>query len=127
MPGCFGSSLSCPLSSEAGLGATVQPQGALAEVSQNAGGVGFWGAKSLWVTGALVPRGRGSGVGWSCCRWSDPVGPTEGSTASGGATGAEKGLPGVEKGGGEARPGSRLKVFLVQDSQHSRWKPGMEQ
>ena len=66
VPGCFGSSLSCPLFSEAGLGAPVQPQGALEEVSQNVGGVGFWGAKLLWVTGALVPRGPGSGVGWSC-------------------------------------------------------------
>lgn len=36
-----------------------------------------------------------------------------------------EGLPGVEKGGGEVRLGSRLaagpEAFLEQDSQHSRW------
>lgn len=71
VPGCFRSSLSCPLSSEAGAGVlVVRPQGShwavLAEVPRNASGLGFWGTKWRWVTGGLVPRGLGSCVAWSC-------------------------------------------------------------
>lgn len=50
VPACFGHSLSCPLSSEAAIGApVVQPQGSnwvvLAEVPFTAPGLSFWGAK----------------------------------------------------------------------------------
>lgn len=70
VPGGFGASLSCPLSSEMGTGALVQPQGsprgALGEVPQDTRGLRFWGGEWCWVTGELVPRGLGSCVGWPC-------------------------------------------------------------
>lgn len=124
LPGCFRSSLSRPFSSEAGTGALVQPQGsprgALGDVPSGAPVFSFWGVERCGVPGGLVPRGPGSCVGRSSA-------PAVGSPASGG----DSGLPGEENGGGEARPGSGLvsgpTALLEQDSQHSRWKPGMEQ
>lgn len=130
VPECCRSSLSCPLSSEAGIGApVVQPQGSHwvvpAEVLWTAPGLSFWGAKRRWVTGGREPRGPGSCMGRPCGWLVEPIGPTVGSTAPLGALEPGKGLPGVEKGDGEARRGSGLasgpEDFLVQDSQHSRW------
>jgi hypothetical protein len=54
----------------------------------------------------------------------DPPDPLVGPTVPGVALDSSKGLPGVEKGGGEVRLGFRLTPgleTLVQDSQHSRW------